>query len=328
MAENNFKTPALVFDTQSIINNAKKYRGKNNFKTLYSVKLCPDSRAVNIINRYVDGYDIANYNEFKTIKHLDLSKKTISMCGPAFLKNDVIKILKKDVKKLILVFDSHHQWLDCYNLCDGKKVFYMLRINEQTFNNNKKCRYGFFNKNLPIEKHFIGLHLHVTRNSNLRNEKTYLKFYSIAKSIKQTKFINFGGGQHTYNWFELKSKLKNKKITHIIEPGQPFFVNSVSAYGKIVNIKDQKTHTVVIQNLCNTCHLTWSRNKKINFNDGGDKIKIYGPTCDTEDFIIETVGNVKKLSVGQLLKFDDINPASASFNRSFNGQPKAQIFFV
>jgi diaminopimelate decarboxylase len=226
------------------------------------------------------------------------------------------------------VFDSHHQWLDCYNLCDGKKVFYMLRINEQTFNNNKKCRYGFFNKNLPIEKHFIGLHLHVTRNSNLRNEKTYLKFYSIAKSIKQTKFINFGGGQHTYNWFELKSKLKNKKITHIIEPGQPFFVNSVSAYGKIVNIKDQKTHTVVIQNLCNTCHLTWSRNKKINFNDGGDKIKIYGPTCDTEDFIIETVGNVKKLSVGQLLKFDDINPASASFNRSFNGQPKAQIFFV
>jgi diaminopimelate decarboxylase len=317
--------PLYVFDFPQIIKNVKKYSSTQaNFKTIFSVKSCYHIPLLKKILPTVDGYDVANYNEFKHLKTLNLKNKIVSIAGPSYSATDVKHIIKTPIKQLILVFDHIDQYKDCKKFTKLPNVFFMLRVSENQLNNKSTGWYGFqFKELVPLtnNKKFIGTHIHIPGATNMRTIKNYLNFLRKSLKIPNVTTINFGGGQHHYDWFKLKKYLKNKNITYIIEPGQPFFINCISVIGKILTIKKQKNFYNIITNLSDFNHLQWCRDKQlvINKTNKKDKIHIYGPTCAMVDYHGIVVNDINNFKVNSTIMYSNLNPLCVPMARSFNG---------
>ena len=327
-------TPLYVFDLKNIIKNVKKYttnRSKN-FKTLFSVKSCYEKKILKQVLDMVDGYDVANYNEFSYLKDLNLKNKTVSVCGPSYGMNDIKKILEKNIKQTILVFDNKEQFNECEKFIVRSGVFFMVRITENHLDKKTKGHYGFELdeiKDLVQHEKFLGTHIHIPRASNMRSVKNYVKFYKMSLKISNVTAINFGGGQHHYDWFEFKKHLKNKNITYIIEPGQPFFVDCIYGVGKILTIKKRGSSYKVITNIGDLCHLQWSRDKRlvVKKSNKKDRIELYGPACSTDDYHGTVLNDIDNFKVNDTVIFSNINPLSLPLSREFNGIDKAKVIW-
>ena len=327
-------TPLYIFDLKNIIKQIKRYTSNKskNFKTLFSVKSCFEKVVLKKALNLVDGYDIANHNEFKYLYGLNLKNKILSMCGPSYDSKDVRKLVRNNIKKIILVFDNKEQFDDCKKFVNYPNVYFMFRITENYLSNKSNGHYGFELEEIKDHiqhKKCIGTHIHIPRASNMRSVKNYLKFYKMSLKLG-VNTINFGGGQHHYDWFKLKKYLRDKDITYIIEPGQPFFVDCIYGVGKILTVKKRKQSHKVITNIGDLCHLQWSRDKKIitKKSNKKEKIQIFGPACSTDDQLGTVYSDIGNFEVGENIVFSNINPLSIPLSREFNGIKKSKIVWA
>lgn len=320
-----YQQPCYVLDIKKFKENLIRYKGHDNFMTLFSVKICPIPKILNMASTYVKGYDIANHKEFELLKNIDLKNKTISICGTAYDHNDVQKILKRQIKKLIMVVDNVPQYLKLKPFLKRKNVYFMTRISETMIDKKYISHYGLTYGCVGRKEKFLGYHIHISRTSGLRSVKNYFKFYKSCIKDTHCTTINFGGAQHYYDWFTLKSKL-DKKIDYIIEPGQPFFIDSFYAVGNIISFKQNQKYKILISDLSDLCHMQWSRYKSFyTKHSGSNMIKIYGPTCCSEDIHGIIKGNFAKILRTKKVIFSNVNPCSFGLQSTFNGQKKIKV---
>lgn len=316
--------PTFVIDTQRVKSQVEQYcqNKPEHHKTLFSVKSNHTSTVLNSIATTVDGFDISNYNELCCLG--DVSDKIISVCGPAFDKEDFVKIQQSNIKRLIVVFDSLDQFHACEPYIEPSTEI-MFRICTTDLDSSYNSAFGINFDEVVQHPNLVGLHIHMSRSSNMRTIENYMEFYRRAREIPNVRSLNFGGGQHHYNWFELRDLLNDPDVECFIEPGQPFFLDAIYAIGKVLSVKQQRDVRNVITSLSIDCHLKWSRDKRLLIDPSDTVNTLCGPTCQGTDRIGEYHGD---FAVGDTVIFENINPLSLEIAKSFNGIDQGKILYV
>lgn len=318
---------------------ASSQRGQRH-KALFAVKICPYRPVLDLIQRHLHGYDITNLAELETLAGYDLSDKIISVCGAAVSTSDLATIIDQAPRmgRLIIVFDSLHQFERVHQgLLSHPNAYYMFRISETELKPGFWSKFGVRFSDVIVDERFIGLHAHMSRMADLRKVDVLLGFVRRCTEVSGTRWVNIGGGQHFYDWFELDRQLGQQQETIVIEPGHPLFTGGGFASGTVRAIKRFPDRIEILTNLSQVCHTEWSRNKVLLYPRALSsaplrRVRVHGPLCCAEDMLTEVDIPLESDAAlayqeGDRIVFADISPASASLNRTFNGVARADVVF-
>lgn len=298
----NIKTlnPTLIYDINMIKENINYYNDlKKEFKIdyLFPVKAFPNKKILEIFKKNCFGFDVSNKNELSLI----------------------------DDKKGTFIMYS-----DSTNEIQNKNG---IRIN--IYGEHIKSHFGITDDS---RKSYEIVHLHVAESKN----KFVLE--EMIKNIRtinydDVKILNIGGGYEELSYQQLRDfiyKIKTiipKTVKLILEPGSIWFKNSGYLVTKVKKINNLRNIKYVYLNASKELHSKWSIPKiyYVESSEGNslNNIQNYvfcGSTCYEKD-IFCTYKSKIDIKENTKIIFNEIESYSYSWNSSFNGIEKAEVYF-
>ena len=303
---NNIRVYILTKDN-NIVNRIEKDTKKNGLNLIYDL-----NEVKNNIKYYTD-FNIENVGYVFPIKTFPLNK-------------------------VIRIFDNNSFGFDVSNqreleLALNKNIFYSdpsdLLKNKDSFRLNVNGISSHFGKEYDHISHSI-FHIHVANN---KDTKTLRLILNQLKQLdySKTKFLNIGGGYDKLSYFEIYSFLRKVRkivplhVKILLESGSLWFKNAGYLGCKVSNITKVYDKTFVFLNGSRELHAKWSIPKVMNLPIGDYDYVLCGATCYEKDLFSHL--KTRKLKIGDIVIFNNIDAYSYSFNKSFNGIDKAKVVF-
>lgn len=310
----------IKFNTKKLIDNIAQLKKECcGIKFLFPTKCCTNKKILQIANKYLDGFDISNKNEYKLIcQYVSAdNKKIISSSGPLGFEN-------VDVKNALIAVNSFNYY---------KKGF-GLRINFNSFKNFEISHFGeditSIETSMANDISYIHFHLADSRNA-LINNKILLNIKIILKKFPALKFLNIGGNleslsmQDAILFLNRVRKIIPKHIVLIVEVGDLLFDGCGELFCKVIDTKIVNKKQIAILDVSKMANLRWSY-LKYNENSLEEfETEFYGSTCCETDIVYK--GRCHKLIIGEFIKFYNVSPYSYQWNKSFCGLNKIKIIF-
>lgn len=248
------ESPCYIYDASRIRKNytALKESLPANFKILYSLKANSNPHIIRELKNLGSSFDVASYNELKTVLDCGVKPGDISFVGPGKTEDEIRYALREKVA--MLVIESLDQ-LELVNKCAheaGRVQDITVRVNPKEYYDpkgrlrlNRSIQFGIDEEDLgavfdALKKldsvRFVGIHTHV-QSQILEADPIVNNFevtLGIFNRIKETfapesTVINFGGGFGIpYNETEKPldlGALKNglaAKFSHLGAPLRPY----------------------------------------------------------------------------------------------------------
>jgi len=352
----NYTGPSLVFDMKRVrqrIERAKQLEGRHNCRFLFASKACADASILSFIARCGLGFDISNHNEwmslFNYLGEEILAHVPISMTGPAI---DSVRGIP--AYQLTINADTEAQ-LQQYMTMAAPNMKLGLRVScnpPSNYETPAGCtRFGVDELNAidilcSSKKAMIkGLHGH---RSGLKTVQSVItmgqKLYRIAQQSNTViEYINLGGGSDQLSPDDLEDILEALRteipeaITLIFEFGSYWFAGSGVALGKVINTRTLADGTPALTiNISRDCHLRWSAPTFIFAGNTNNTrhvdAQVFGPTCYEGDYFgihkipVDREGKII-VNPGDPVLAQNVDIYSVNWNNTFNGIPKARIFY-
>jgi diaminopimelate decarboxylase len=340
-------TPALVFDLETILNNARLLRdigATQGADFLLAAKSCFDERIMEALAPEVAGFDVSNQVELASVSRWSAGR-IVSLTGPIALP-----LLREARPDVLLQLDGPEQYQRMERTCTGAR--YGLRLDTSwLMPDHPPSRFGFAHDRpeglqqyvRSSLNHFCGFHFH--HEGPIGNSTdTYLALVrralelqgSLGMSIER---LDLGGGLHWLSWREIALLLGRlralvpRSTGLTFEPGRLFFRDAGFAVGRIMWQKQVHRQLHYVVDLSRECHLRWSRTRLLIAPPGPagvDRLVLSGPTCIEGDSIpvaTPPAGDLvpRAFGGGGVVVLGDVPSYSATLNRGFNGVPPASI---
>ena len=325
----------MAFDLDVIVSRLKFLaNGKpKNLKVLFPVKSFAHPKILELISKYLDGFDVSNTNEYSLIREHILSSSLIWCSGP-FLIDDMVK--------LDVICD-----VSSYNKLSTSTT--SLRVDPDFLSSYKRrSRFGFSCKELLSDKNLCDisyLHFHYASEQNtLKDYKEIIdycaKLYSTKKLTKLS--VNLGGGFTHFNEKEFNDLFNYLSqfsyINFIIEPGRFISTQSGLLFGRVKDYFEKDLEHYITVSVSSLSHLKWGC-EKISFSffstnssthefsiDSSKASHILGATCSERDIILKA--NRKfSFSLDDIIMLSNLNGYCVGWNHSFNGIKAADVRF-
>lgn len=335
--------PTLFFDLEAIEKRMvflKTLSARYDCRFLMAVKSFPHPKVIRLASRFLDGFDVSNFNEWRAVSKSTRAGGLTWITSPvACLSSE--QMFARPPRNSVFSCDSRAQ---LHALGAFKSpVNYAIRLN--TTAGVEVSRFGIDPADASEVKslasagrhRFVGFHLHHGFQKN--RPADYIAFgKTIARLCDRTrirpKFINFGGGLATLTPTQLENVLAelreivSPKTTLCFEPGRFLSEHAGYAIGRVVNVRASRRAQECVIDLSRLCHLHWSNARAMIVSDklaGAKKTRLGGPTCSEHDVF----GHVKAppLALGDLIYFKGVSGYSVAWNRGFNGIKPAKVVF-
>lgn len=321
-------TEPTIFYLQDIINILANYISRilesyQNISLLYSVKANYNNNILNILSKYVYGFDIASYREFEKVKKY--KSKAIFASGYAFSEKEMKYMLEKKIKFDFVSIKQMEIALQNYSF-EREDFGVRISLPQTDLENNriKKSRFGI---DLKMESDLLKkiiqekkitirrIHLH-NGEKNLNTIKLFgdeiEKWISIFKNIE---YVNLGGGwDYLVDRGELAEALSyiSKRFPEVhfyIEPGNMLVRKCGILVTKAIDFHPINEHTGIMVLDCSAFNLSsWYSPSLIAVLSKGQSVKqenliLAGNTCYEDDIFVNACNQKRKIGVGDLLFF-------------------------
>ena len=337
---------------------------KNNFpgKILYAVKTNPNKDVIKYVGESgINRFDVASINEIKLVKEIFPKAHVYYMNTVKSREHIKEAYFNHNIRDFVLdTKDELQKIIEVTNNAKDLILYVRVSISNEHAEIDLSQKFGA----LPSEAlgllrlakahaHKVGLSFHV--GSQCMHPISYAKgMREVGNIIKKTKiipdFINVGGGfpsvypdlhpQSLENYVnEIKKAFDHLKLENkpelLCEPGRALVAESGSTIAKVILRKKQKLYindgtygslfdAGVLNFILPTRMITNGRvaSKKLT------SFSLYGPTCDSADFMKGPFVLPNNLKEGDYLEIGQLGAYSLTFRTKFNGFYSDKIFEV
>lgn len=345
-------SPALVFDMERLFAQAeiiRKIGDEVGVTILVAVKAVPHETALSVLSQLVDGFDVSNAREYRTVE-THAAGKILSFTGPACTHGLADLDLSRP-SQVIINAETELQLALARRLTSVQStVGIRLRASDWTL---PEPPFGFDDALLltgAIKLDYAkirAVHIHGGGRNNpisllvSRGEK----MLSTLKALDiKPNYINFGGGVSALSDFELREYLKRlatlcgNRAAALIEPGEYFFATCGWAEGTVIDVCATREGARAIVDLSAVAHLRWSLSDPIyaiaaEKQSGACQVDFVGPSCHRGDLIArrnmrKSVGRPYGVRIGDRIRVDGITCYSAAWNIGFAGIDPAAVLVI
>ena len=286
----------------------------------FALKCCSDSKFIEFILPFVDGFDVSNLNELNLISRFN---KKISFFSPVLTTEILEKIDHTGFS--VSVEDSS------FKITNAQK-YYRFDFTS-LFSKKTQSRFGIESVELSKCTDVEAVHIHVREI----DEYESLDFIKVIKNLllehPNLKAINLGGGWHKIvgkeNYVVFLSNIRKAfpSIKLRIEPGRFFSLNSGTLKSKVMKI-DFKRRRIVVD-ISSMLHLLWCT-PSLDTSDSTNRVDIivYGSTCFEHDLVGSFSVDADwftSLNVGDEVLFSGLSTYTLQRQCAFNGIEKLSV---
>lgn len=286
---------------------------------LYSVKANTNKRIIEYMSGYVDGVEIASWDEYVKVKNILNKIHCIEANGLAFSKEQIKKLIQENV---LFDFLSITQIKSVINSLKGKEIGIRINISQSNYGGgNRPSRFGicFINEADVLKRlceknniSIVRVHLHTGEKNEQEIIKICMELKKWISFFPSVKSINLGGGWD-YLYFnhkigttllQIKSMYPGKKIS--IEPGSLLVRNAGFLMAQVIDYKNIRNRAELVLDASAFNLSSWYKAKVIGQVVKNDKnalkeCDIYGNTCYEDDFFVKGIkSNLKNGDIAYL----------------------------
>ena len=359
--------PKIVYDLEALenqmifLNEAARI---NKTHLLFTIKSFPHEKIIELAAAHFDGFEVSNLSEYDLLS-TKLGNKYLSINDPTCNIDDINIYLSNDVFLMINLDTFNTETAELIKLySQNPRMKFGLRVSHTALNIDSShysnrissSRFGERLENVIqfIKIHNVNVGIHIHNGSEENNKYTYSLMAKsvvdlLTKNSVNVNYINFGGGLHTISnesipgVFEAVRAVVPENIQIFFEPGHVICYQAGYAIAKIKSIKERRSNEyIVTTDISYECNLKWSIPQYHTINQPDYEIPtekthdvdviFYGSSCYENDFIrnckIDRNEFEQYIQKERLIIFSNINGYAYAWNHSFNGIPKADIYFV
>lgn len=356
----------FIVDLGKIIrqyNKWKKYM--HNIIPYYAVKCNPNPVIIHILNLMGCNFDCASKNEISVVHDLIKDSSKILFANPCKMCNHIKFARGIDVD--LMTFDSEQELYKIKLYHPYANLILRIAVDDKNSIINFSDKYGVKLENvLPLiqlskalKLNIVGVSFHVGTGcfdaSQYYNALRDCKIvYDMAlKEGFKLKYVDIGGGfpgidSDSVNFESIANNVQNaiteyfskiNDITFIAEPGRFFVASShtlvVNIIGKKENIVGEEKEFIYyindgIYGSFNCVYFEKTIPSILPFNERDEKTyktKIFGPTCDSIDIIVQET-ELPELVVGEWCYIESFGAYTTALASNFNGFSKTQIYYI
>jgi len=348
-----FETPYFQLHQQKLESNLKRLQEieqRSGVKILHTLKSFNERRVLPTISKVLSGFSIASPKELQMATQAKAKHR--HLYAPAFKPSELERMVE-EVDTLSL--NSLGQWKAFLHLRVSKGLRinpkFSLPIPNHCNPNVAYSRLGVdvgefldtFNDNKELFTHLEGLHFHALFQSSVEGVVLLLDFIQahFSEVLPQLKWLNLGGG---HNFTELDYKLdtfcKHIEIFHrnypnielFFEPGETVTKGCGEFICTVLDIVTIGGHNVVILDTSVETHLLDVAivNMRLTIKNTQSESSPYfyelaGNSCMQGDYIGEYFFK-EKLSIGDIITFEDMMGYTHVKMTTFNGMQRAKFY--
>jgi ornithine decarboxylase len=330
----------------------------------YAIKCNPNPVIIQILHLLGCHFDCASKNEISIVHDITKDSEKILFANPCKMCNHIKFARANDVD--MMTFDSEQELYKIKLYHPYSKLILRIAVDDKnsviSFSNKFGAKIeevnGLIQLCIALKLNLVGVSFHVGTgcfDSSQYHEaiKKCAEVYDIAKKSDITlKYVDIGGGflgvDHQSLSFETISGdiqrgihdfFSDKNVVFIAEPGRFFVASSHTLVVNIIGKKEVKCENekefiyYINDGIYGSFNCVYfektlpSINPYNERNEKRYKSKIFGPTCDSIDIIIENT-MLPELVVGEWCYIENFGAYTNALASNFNGFQKTQIYYI
>lgn len=347
------KTPVLVVDAKIIVKNILRFKSAfPRIKLYYAVKALSDPEVLAVIDRLVDGFDIASLGELQTVQKV--SKKSLMFSNPVKIPEHIMITHKAGVD--MFAFDSAMELNKIAQSAPGSKVYLRLKVSDygsafplsKKFGADENHAVALFGHATDLGLDPMGVTFHVgSQSENVLTwenaiEKTGAVIARLNKVGFNVSMLDIGGGfpgqyaEETIDFMDLARTINTalkkhipKSVTLVAEPGRYIVADSAVMVTTVIGRENRTGQswlyldTGVFQGLMESLEMDEWKYPIFKLNSSSAAMPhhftLTGPTCDAQDTIDMSVPLPADIEIGDRICIGSTGAYTVVYGSNFNG---------
>lgn len=363
---NTLATPAMLTNLDVIVRNCLDFkRAMPDVALNYAIKAFRTPEIIAAIAPHVDGYDVASVGEIQFLLDCGISPDLMHYSNPVKSEANIIEAYGLGIRRF--AFQSESELTKLTKHARESEIYVRMDVGDSESFVPLSDKFGCSEDEamdlLVQAAHSgfskLGITFHV--GSQLLDvdawEAAIVSAGLIAKSVRaygvEVSFINIGGGFSAKYYtsdpdIEASSNHINpaiKKLSEMVfyaEPGRYIVANSSVLVSTVIGVEQRGGHTWVYMDVGKYQAflgadrydhfpykpLVVNRHGKLLDSHIEETVTLTGPTCDSQDIIIDSVSLPASIGIGDKMIFPNMGAYTLVYGSAFNGFDIPNVHYI